>query len=147
MEAKNKDKTMIGIEIYQATPLTFEVNTDYDFNEESDIKDLNILMDSEFEMNIEESKVGIKITITASSVKDNVQIFELVAFYEFGVFDLKDVIVLKSDKERLESEFAKKILNIAIGGMRGMLSIYLKSTPYKDFILPVANLPDELFNN
>ncbi len=145
MDTKIKDNGTIGIEIYQAIPVSFQVNTDHDFDGKMNIEDLDILMDSEFGMNTEESKVGVRITVRVTSNEDNVELFELTAFYEFGVFDLKDVIVLKGDKERLESEFARKLLNISIGGTRGMLSIYLASTPYKDFTLPIANLPDELF--
>ncbi len=145
MDTKNQERAVVGIEIYQAKPISFQVNTERDFNENLNIEDLNILMQAEFGINSKDAKVGVEIKVRVTTIKDDIQLFELLSFFEFGVFELSDVVAVKGGKERLDSEFARKLLNIGIGGTRGMLSIYLASTPYKQFTLPIANLPDELF--
>ena len=140
-------KSDISIEIYNAKPLSFQVNNDSDF--EGDLKSeyINLVLNTEFKIDETNSTVAIKVDLAVVLKENDEELFSLISFFEFGVFDLKDVLIERNGINVLESSFARKLLNISIGGSRGMLSVYLSSTQYNDFTLPIANIPDDVFED
>jgi len=135
----------ISIEIYHAKPLSFQVNSENNFDVDLELESVNLELSSEFQIDEKNSAVAIKIDLTVILKENNEHLFNLISFFEFGVFDIKDVLIKKGKNNILDSNFARKLLNISIGGSRGMLSVYLSSTQYKDFTLPIANIPDDFF--
>lgn len=139
---KNRD---ISIQIYNAKPLSFIINSESNF--EGDLKsekfDLELL--SEIGIDKENSSVSIKIDLNVVLRNNKESLFSIKSFFEFGVTNLIDVLIEREDGHILDSGFARKLLNISIGGTRGMLSVYLLSTQYEDFTLPIANIPDDFF--
>jgi len=141
---KNKD---ISIEIYTAKPINFQVNSENSFDGELNLDNVNLSLNAEFRLDETNSTVAISINLDVLLKENDENLFSLKSFFEFGVFDLKDVIIERKKKKVLEAEFARKLLNISIGGSRGMLSVYLSSTKYSKFTLPIANIPDDFFDN
>jgi len=139
---KNSD---ISIEIYNAKPISFQVNSENNFKGELNLDNISLVLNTEFQVDKKNSMVAIKIDIAVLLKKNKENLFSLISFFEFGVFDLKDVLIKKDGSNVLESSFVRKLLNISIGGTRGMLSVYLSSTQYSDFTLPIANIPDDFF--
>jgi hypothetical protein len=141
---KNKD---ISIEIYTAKAINFHVNSENNFDSELNLENVNLSLNAEFRLDESNSTVAISINLDVLLKESDQNLFSLKSFFEFGVFDLKDVLIERKQKKVLEPEFARKLLNISIGGSRGMLSVYLSSTPYSKFTLPIANIPDDFFDN
>jgi hypothetical protein len=141
---KNKD---ISIEIYTAKSINFQVNSENNFDSELNLENVNLSLNAEFRLDESNSTVAISINLDVLLKESDQNLFSLKSFFEFGVFDLKDVLIERKQKKVLEPEFARKLLNISIGGSRGMLSVYLSSTPYSKFTLPIANIPDDFFDN
>ncbi|MBD0777175.1 hypothetical protein HPE56_05150 [Maribacter sp. ANRC-HE7] len=140
-------KSDVSIEIYNAKPLSFQVNSENEFEGDLKFENINLALKTEFQVDRKNSAVAVKIDLTVVLKENDEDLFSLVSFFEFGVFKLEDVLTNKKDKESdLDSSFARKLLNIAIGGSRGMLSVYLSSTQYNDFTLPIANIPDDYFD-
>jgi hypothetical protein len=140
-------KPNISIEIFNAKALSFQVNNKNSFEGDLKFENINLVLNSEFQIDEKNSAVGIKIDLTVILKENEEDLFSLSSFFEFGVYDLKDVLVKRDKKNVLDSNFARKLLNIAIGGSRGMLSVYLSSTQYKGFTLPIANIPDDFFED
>ncbi|GGD14879.1 hypothetical protein [Hyunsoonleella pacifica] len=140
-------KSDISIEIFNAKALSFQVNNDNVFEGDLKFENINIALNSEFQIDEKNSAVGVKIDLTVILKENEKDLFGLSSFFEFGVYDLKDVLIKKDKNNILDSKFARKLLNIAIGGSRGMLSVYLSSTQYKGFTLPIANIPDDFFED
>ncbi len=140
-------KSDISIEIYNAKPLSFQVNNDNIFEGDLKFENINLALNTEFQIDEKNSAVGIKVDLTVILKENEKDLFSLISFFEFGVFDIKDVLIKRKEKNVLDSSFARKLLNIAIGGSRGMLSVYLSSTQYKGFTLPIANIPDDFFED
>tara|TARA_R110002012_G_C11642099_1_gene610753 strand:- start:679 stop:1110 length:432 start_codon:yes stop_codon:yes gene_type:complete len=141
------ENSNISVEIYNAKPLSFQVNSEVEFNGEINLKNINLSLITEFQIDEESSTVAIKVDLAVLLKSNGENLFSLTSFFEFGIFDLKDVLIERSGRNILESNFARKLLNISIGGTRGMLSVYLSSTEYKDFTLPIANIPDDFFDD
>ncbi len=141
---KNKD---ISIEIYTAKPINFQVNSENNFDGELNLDNVNLSLNAEFRLDETNSTVAISINLDVLLKENDENLFNLKSFFEFGVFELKDVIIKRKQKKVLEAEFARKLLNISIGGSRGMLSVYLSSTQYSKFTLPIANIPDDFFDS
>lgn len=138
----NKD---ISIKIYNAKPLSFIVNSDSDFGGDLKSEKFNLELLSEIGIDKEKSSVSIKIDLDVVLRSNKESLFRIKSFFEFGVTNLVDVLIESENGLILDSGFARKLLNISIGGTRGMLSVYLSSTHYKDFTLPIANIPDNFF--
>jgi preprotein translocase subunit SecB len=140
-----KDKSEIRVEIYNAKPLLFKVHRDEEVKEGLTVDNVSLELNVEFQVDQKESIVAVKLNIEVQLKKNNENLFELISLFEFGVFNLQDVLVEKKEDFFLKTEFARKLLNICIGGSRGMLSVLLSSTPYHNFTLPIANISDDLF--
>ena len=138
-------KSDVSIKIYNAKPLSFKVNNESDFEDEIKLEKISLSLTTEFKLDEKHSAVAIKLDINVLLKENKENLFSLVSFFEFGVFDLKDVLIEKNERKILEPIFARKLLNISIGGSRGMFSVYLSSTKYSDFVLPIANIPDDFF--
>lgn len=140
-------KTDISIEIHNAKPLSFQVNNDNISEGDLKFENINLALNSEFQIDEKNSAVAIKIDLKVILKENEEDLFSLISFFEFGVYDIKDVLIKRNEKNVLDSSFARKLLNISIGGSRGMLSVYLSSTQYKGFTLPIANIPDDFFED
>lgn len=138
-------KSDVSIEIYNAKPLSFQVNSENNFEGDLKFENINLALHTEFQIDKKNSTVAVKIDLTVVLKKNEEDLFSLTSFFEFGVFDIENVLIKKNEDNVLDSSFARKLLNISIGGSRGMLSVYLSSTQYKDFTLPIANIPDDFF--
>lgn len=139
-------KSDISVEIYNAKPLSFQVNSETDYTGDLNFENINLSLTTEFRIDEKNSTIAIKVDLAVLPKKNKDNLFSLSSFFEFGVSELKDVLIEKNKKNVLEADFARKLLNISIGGTRGMLSVYLSSTEYSDFVLPIANIPEDFFD-
>lgn len=138
----SKNKNALELEIYQATPISFML---FPFSENIDLSKLEVSMVYGFKIEVKDESVELNITVEVLDAENRNILLELTALFGFRVFDVKDVVHIENGTERLESKFARKLLNIAVGGIRGMLAVYLSSTEHKDFVLPLVNLPSDIY--
>jgi hypothetical protein len=136
----------VKLEIVNIKLLSFHSNKDFISVEDFKRDELDVRLVSEFRINQEQSIVTLKLSVSVSPIDKESTFFELECEYEFEVHDIVNVLSGEKDKARLDKDFLRKLLNISIGGVRGMLTIYLESTPFKDFVLPYTNLPDNLYD-
>jgi hypothetical protein len=133
--------------VFNATPLTFQVNNENDFVGELTVDKVTLALKTEFRIDESNSIIGVKIDLHVMLKIDESDLFSLVSLFEFEVSDLKAVLVQNEDNKMVQSQYARKLLNIAIGGSRGMLAVYLTPTKYNHFTLPIANIPKDFFDN
>lgn len=137
---KNLD---IQVEIYSAKPISFQINekNKHKFNPDK----TSLILSPEFQIDEIKSVVALKIDLEVLSKTNDENFFSLTSLFEFGVFNLNDALISEEKELILKHSFARRLINIAIGGTRGMLSVYLSSTKYENFTLPIANIPDDFF--
>lgn len=138
----SKNKNALELEIYKATPISFML---FPFSENIDLSKLEVSMVYGFKIEVKDESVELNITVEVLDAENRNILLELKASFGFRVFDVKDVVHNENGTERLESKFARKLLNIAVGAIRGMLAVYLSSTEHKDFVLPLVNLPSDIY--
>lgn len=139
----SKMKNALELEIHKATPISFKLNS---FNEIIDLSKLEVSMVYAFKIEMKDESVELNITVEVLDVENHNFLLELTALFGFRVYDVQGVLQVENGTERLDKKFARKLLNIAVGGIRGMLAVYLSSTEQKDFVLPLVNLPDNIYS-
>jgi len=140
---KKLDKT-IRVEIIESTPSGFYIQ-DLEKIEPKKIttKDLEYKLNIISSTNKEDKLIKIELEIDAylikSDSKDSASIFGINSSTVFRTPDFEKVI---NDKVKVlePDDFTKKLLNICIGGIRGMLSVNLSNTELKHVTLPLLDL-------
>lgn len=140
---KKSDKT-IRVEIIESTPRGFYIQ-DLEKIEPKKIatKDIEYRLNIITSTNKEDKLIKIELEIDAfvikSGVKDNASIFGINSSTVFRTPDF-DKIINDEVKVLAPDDFTKKLLNICIGGIRGMLSVNLANTELKHLTLPLLDL-------
>jgi hypothetical protein len=140
---KKSNKT-IRVEILESTPNSFYIQ-DLDKIEPKKIttKDIEYKLNIITSTNKKEELIKIELELDAFLIKDetkgNPSIFGIKSSTVFRTPDFKNII-----NEELEvsapDNFTKKLLNISIGGIRGMLSVNLTNTELNHITLPLLDL-------
>ena len=141
----NKTSVQVNIELLKAKPISFQINKDIEIESDIKISDFEISMNIGVRVDEKKSNVGIKAKVEVFEKNSDIMCFILETLYEFNVSDLDKVTIEKGNKIVLKPEFAKKLFNISIGGTRGMLVAFLSNTQFEEFVLPIANIPDSMF--
>ena len=139
------NKRDISIEIYNAKPLSFVLNNESDFEGDLNPDNTNLELNSKIKIDNENSTIIIEIDLNVVLKTNEESLFRIKSLFEYGVSNLTDVLLEGEKGYILELGFSRKLLNISIGGTRGMLSVYLQPTQHKGFTLPIANIPDSFF--
>lgn len=138
-----KNKNTLELEIFKATPINFKLNS---ITETLDLSKVHVSMLYEFKIEVKDESVELNITVEVIDEENQNALLELTAIFGFRIYDVQSVLQIENGTERLDTKFARKLLNIAVGGMRGMLAVYLSSTEHRDFVLPLVDLPDNIYS-
>ena len=86
------ENSNISVEIYNAKPLSFQVNSEVEFNGEINLKNINLSLITEFQIDEESSTVAIKVDLAVLLKSNGENLFSLTSFFEFGIFGNKAII-------------------------------------------------------
>jgi len=111
-----------------------------DFNKVA-LKDLEFGLHVVTATKIEDKLFKVELDIEVLH-KDHKQKKALFGIKSTTVFNIPEFskIVNKKDEVIAPEEFTRKLLNISIGGLRGMLSVYLNNTELNHITLPLFDL-------
>lgn len=84
-------------------------------------------------------KVELEIEVMHKDLKNEKGLFGIKSTTVFRVPEFSRIVNKKGEIIAPE-EFSRKMLNISIGGLRGMLSVYLNNTELNHITLPLFDL-------
>jgi len=140
--SKKRKLEKIRVEIVNIRPSNFYIN---DLEDKSSLKkdDVEFGLIMRIGHNIEEKLVKIEMENNCFYKKHNSKkkedIFGIKSDTQFKVIDF-DKLLNEKGEFSPPDEFIIKLLNISIGGIRGMLSVYLSNTKLSDIPLPLIDL-------
>jgi len=141
---KKSSKKIIRVEIIDSKPNNFYImDLDKIDPKKVTLKDLDFRLNVIISTNIKGKRIKIEIELDAFlKKKDDLEgqnIFGIKSITIFGTPDFNK-IVDKNGEITAPKEFVKKLLNICIGGVRGMLSANLINTGLSHITLPLLDL-------
>lgn len=91
----------------------------------------------------------IKIKVGTKYNAQEVSILNLELLFTFSIDNINNLVSVDKKDMRLhfKADLIPTFINIAIGGMRGVLYEKVKSTKLKEFPLPLVDLQEVLKNN
>ncbi|WP_151888891.1 hypothetical protein [Flagellimonas hadalis] len=142
---KNKSKKKsIKVQIIECTPSGFYIQ-DLDKIEPSEIeqRDLEFRLNIVSSTNIDEKLIKVELELDSYLIidgeADTQGLFGIKSTSIFKTPEIDD-IVNDDGKVTAPDEFMKKLLNISIGGIRGMLAAKLVNTEMRHITLPLLDL-------
>lgn len=141
---KKSSKKTIRVEIIDSKPSSFYIlDLDKIDSKKVTLKDLDFRLNVMISTNTKAKLIKIELELDAFLKKkdtlDGQSLFGIKSITIFGTPDFNK-IVDKRGEITAPKEFVKKLLNICIGGIRGMLSANLINTDLNHITLPLLDL-------
>jgi len=141
-KSKKKKLEKIRVEIVNTRPYGFYIH-DLEGKDNLTKDDVEFGLMMKIGHNIEKQVVKIDLEIdcyyNAENSKKKEELFGIKSSNIFRVIDFDKLLNEKGEFSPVE-DFIRKLLNICIGGVRGMLSVNLSNTRLNDFPLPLIDL-------
>lgn len=128
-------KNEVRVNIIKSTPSNFFLNSVETNPEDIHEKDLEFNLKLKLSSSETENKIRVNLTLIATLKEDaDRELFGITSESDF------EVLELESMKPDIPQEFTRKLLNISIGGLRGMLAVYLLNTKFNHVTIPLFDL-------
>jgi hypothetical protein len=137
-ETKTQNK-VIRLQIIEAVLKSFKFNKadNFDLSPLSQ-EDLSFDVEINVASNLDEKRILLLTTVVANLKKSNTNVFDITSEYIFQTEDIKKVIN-EQNAIIAPEDFMRKIINITIGGIRGMLAVKLIEVGLEHITLPLMD--------
>ncbi len=140
---KKSSKKIIRVEITESTPSDFYIAHLEDFEtKDLDSEDFQYRLNVQYSTQNAKKLFRLELKLDAFFKNEDISESGVFGITSNSVFKVKDFdkIVDKNDELIAPEKFIKKLLNICIGGVRGMLSSNLIGTNLSHITLPLFDL-------
>ena len=139
MSTKKQKKETIRLQILKSESNGFELS-DISKDDISKLqqKDLNFNVTIHIASNLKKKQLKLETVIEASQKSNQKLLFKIKATSIFHSPDIRTVIN-ENNAIIAPEDFMRKIINISIGGARGMLAVHLADTKLKHITLPLLD--------
>jgi|SRR5690606_17605609 len=141
-----KKEQIINLEILKSGVVDFEIKSLQEFglkkisgNQVAYDLDMNVKVDEEKKLIAVFSDLYAYHKEDLKKKKNRRDFYKLSSINEFQVPNFSKLLNEKGEFQPPD-EFVRKIMNISIGGLRGMLAILLTSSDYEEIVLPLFDL-------
>ncbi len=95
-----------------------------------------------FGFNLEKRSIIVLLSVNFSQDKSPFIILEIGCFFEIGIEEWKELFNLEKAEITLPLGFARHLVVLAMGTLRGVLHAKLENTAFNMFLLPTINVTE-----